>query len=66
METETLAKELASIKRLLVLALLSSGLTQSQVGGALGIDRTGVGRMFPKGTLSGIRGKADRSEPTDG
>lgn len=46
--------ELVAIRKLLVLALLSNGLTQSQVAGALGIDRSLISRMFPKGTLSGL------------
>lgn len=51
-------KELVAIKKLLVLALLNSGLTQSQVAGALEIDRSAISRMFPKGTLPGF-GKKD-------
>ena len=52
-------KELIAIKKLLILALINSGLTQNQVAAALGIDRTGVGRMFPKGALTGFAGKAN-------
>lgn len=53
--------ELISIRKLLVLGLLRSGLTQTQVAGALDVDRSVISRMFPKGTLTGIskRGKAD-------
>jgi hypothetical protein len=47
-----IGKELVSIKKLLILALANSGMTQAQIGAALGIDRTNVGRMFPKGTLN--------------
>jgi DNA-binding transcriptional regulator LsrR (DeoR family) len=55
------AKELVAIKRLLIVALINSGSTQGQIAAALGIDRTGVGRMFPKGALTGLKakGKAD-------
>lgn len=48
-----LGKELVSIKKLLILALINSGMTQAQIGAALGIDRTNVARMFPKGALTG-------------
>lgn len=54
-------KELIAIRKLLVLALLRSGLTQAQVAGALDIDRSAISRMFPKGALTGIaiKEKAD-------
>lgn len=50
-------KELVAIKKLLVLGLANSGMTQSQIASALDIDRTGVARMFPQGTLSNLKGK---------
>jgi DNA-binding transcriptional regulator LsrR (DeoR family) len=53
-------KELTAIKKLLVLALANSGMTQSQIAAALEIDRTGVGRMFPKGTLTNLKGKGEK------
>jgi predicted transcriptional regulator len=40
--------ELVSIKRLLVFSLLKSGASQSEVAVALGMDQSGVSRMFPK------------------
>jgi predicted transcriptional regulator len=52
--TDQAIKELVSIRKLLVLALLRSGLSQSQVAGALDIDRSAISRMFPKGTLAGL------------
>ncbi|ODS03408.1 hypothetical protein AUC71_00915 [Methyloceanibacter marginalis] len=55
-------KELIAIKKLLVLALLRSGLTQTQVAGALDIDRSVISRMFPKGTLTGIAAKEKSDE----
>jgi len=48
-------KELVAIKKLIILALTSSGMKQGQIAAALGIDRTGVARMFPKGTLSDLK-----------
>jgi DNA-binding transcriptional regulator LsrR (DeoR family) len=54
-EQGTVIKELTAIKKLLVLALANSGMTQGQIAAALDMDRTGVGRMFPKGTLSGSK-----------
>lgn len=44
--------ELVTIRKLLVLALLRSGMTQSELGAALGVHRTQIGRMFPKGALA--------------
>ena len=52
--TDQSLKELIAIKKLLVLSLLNSGLTQSQVAGALDIDRSMISRMFPKGALTGL------------
>jgi predicted XRE-type DNA-binding protein len=48
---ETLAEELVAIKRLMVFMLLWQGATQDQVASALGIDRSQVSRMFPKGIV---------------
>ena len=48
---EKIAEELASIKRLMVFTLLWQGVTQEQVAAALGIDRSQVSRMFPKGIV---------------
>jgi hypothetical protein len=47
-------KELVTIRKLLILALLNSGLTQDEIGAALGVHGTTIGRMFPKGGLKGI------------
>jgi hypothetical protein len=43
--------ELVAIKKLLILGLINSGVNLSEIGAALGIDRTNVSRMFPKGTF---------------
>lgn len=48
-------KELIAIKKLLVLALVDSGMNHNKIAGALGIDRTGVGRLFPKGTFAAAK-----------
>ena len=50
-------KELIAIKKLLILALANSGMTQGQLAAALDIDRTGIGRMFPKGTFTAFKTK---------
>lgn len=60
-EMDQRLNELIAIKKLLVLALLKSGLTQAQVAGALEIDRSQISRMFPKGTLTGI-GTREKSD----
>lgn len=49
--------ELVSIKKLLIVALVRSGLSQTEVATALGVNQTTVSRMFPEKTLSAI-GKA--------
>lgn len=61
-ETDERLKELVAIKKLLVLALLRTGLTQAQVAGALDIDRSLISRMFPKGTLTGLGGREKSHE----
>ena len=48
---DTIAHELAAIKRLMVFTLLWQGATQEQVATALDIDRSQVSRMFPKGII---------------
>lgn len=55
-------KELVAIKKLLILALANSGMTQSQIATALDIDRTGVSRMFPKGAFGGRKTKGQDSD----
>lgn len=57
MDDDPHLKELVSIKKLLVLNLLHSGMTQNQVAGALGLNRSQISRMFPSGTLKGIAKK---------
>lgn len=52
MHNDTIVTELVAIKKLLVLALVNSGMTQDQVAGALSMDRSNVSRMFPKGALN--------------
>jgi Trp operon repressor len=54
--------ELVTIRKLLVLALLRSGMTQTELGAALGVDRTQIRRMFPQGALA----KANKKDPKDG
>jgi DNA-binding transcriptional regulator LsrR (DeoR family) len=61
-ESDPILRELSAIKKLLILALLKDGFTQSQVAAALEIDRTGVGRMFPTGTLTGLSKRGDGNE----
>lgn len=54
--------ELVTIRKLLVLALLRSGMTQTELGAALGMHRTQIGRMFPKGGLA----EANKKDAKDG
>ena len=68
--TDPILSELAMIRKLLVLALLRSGITQGQLGGILGLDQSEVSRMFPKGALAAFKPKAKRAgskpETSDG
>ena len=45
-------KELAAIKKLLILGLVNSGVNLTEIGAALDLDRTNVSRMFRKGTFN--------------
>tara|TARA_B100000953_G_scaffold285252_1_gene265707 strand:- start:127 stop:309 length:183 start_codon:yes stop_codon:yes gene_type:complete len=47
--------DLRDIKKLMILGLARSGLTSSQIGDALELDRTTVARMFPPGLLTEVR-----------
>ncbi len=49
--------ELEMIRKLLVLALLRTGLTQGQLGGVLGLTQQQVSAMFPSGALAALNGK---------
>jgi predicted transcriptional regulator len=60
--TDQAIKELAAIRKLLVLSLLNSGLTQNQIAGALDIDRSAISRMFRKGTLIGLGNREKTDE----
>lgn len=48
-ETSAMLEELVAIKRLLILALLRDGLTQAEVGAAIGVSQSAISRMFPGG-----------------
>jgi hypothetical protein len=68
--TDPILSELTMIRKLLVLALLRSGITQGQLGGILGLDQSEVSRMFPKGALAAFKAKtkkpATKPEKSDG
>jgi hypothetical protein len=57
-------KELVTIRKLMILGLMRSGMTQSELGAALGVDRTAIGRMFPSGALSEMRKKPGAKKKT--
>lgn len=44
-----LIQQLRDIKRLLILQLLSSGVSQAQVAKALDVSQSSISRMFPGG-----------------
>jgi len=49
---DSVVKELVAIKKLLILALMKGGATQSEIGKTLGIDRSHVSRMVPSQKVS--------------
>jgi len=55
-------KELVTIRKLLILGLLRSGMSQTQIGAALGVHGTTIGRMFPTGALLEPQKKAGRKK----
>lgn len=44
---DPVARELASIKKLIILFLLKAGVKQGEVSKALSVDQSTVSRMFP-------------------
>ena len=54
-------KELVTIRKLLILGLLKSGMTQAQLGAALGVHRTVIGKMFPAGALAELQKKPGKT-----
>ena len=58
-ESDEQLRELISIRKLLVLGLLRSGLSQKQVAAAFGVDQSQISRMFPSGALKGISKNLD-------
>ena len=56
-ENDEHLRERFSNRKLLILGLLCSGMTQKQVAAALGLDRSQVSRMFPAGALSDLQKK---------
>lgn len=63
-EDETL-KELVTIRKLLILGLWRSGLSQTQIGAALGVHGTTIGRMFPAGALADPKKKASKAQSSE-
>ena len=48
-EVEELTAEMRAVKKLLILQLLRSGATQSQIAAILGVSDATMSRMLPKG-----------------
>lgn len=57
-KTDEGLRELVTIRKLLILGLLKNGMTQGQLGAALGVHRTVIGKMFPPGALAEMQKKA--------
>ncbi len=51
-----------TIRKLLVVALLKSGMTQAQLGAILGVDRTMIGKMVPSGALAAVAKKPGKAK----
>jgi hypothetical protein len=56
-EQRTELEELEMIRKLLILGLVKLGLTQDDLGAALGMHRTTIARMFPTGFLKDVAKK---------
>lgn len=52
--------ELAMVRKLMIIGLVRLGLTQDEIGSALGMHRTTIARMFPKGLLKEISDRTKR------
>ena len=50
--------EVIAIKRLMVLALLRTGASQTEVGAALGVGQSHVSGMFPNAVMKSLRAAA--------
>lgn len=48
---EKISDQLESIIRLIILSLLRSGVTQSEIANALDVSQPTISRMFPKGII---------------
>ena len=55
--TDPILDELVLIKKLLVLKLLTEGLTQSQIATVLGVDQSVISRMVPSRIIKSSRKK---------
>lgn len=56
-DAKSLIEEMQSIKKLLVLQLLGSGIRQKQIALMLGISEATMSRMLPKGLLASSNSK---------
>jgi DNA-binding transcriptional regulator LsrR (DeoR family) len=54
-ETEELTAEVRAVKKLLILQLLRSGATQSQIAAMLGVSDATMSRMLPKGAAKSAK-----------
>lgn len=57
-ETEELTAEVKAVKKLLILQLLRSGATQSQIAATLGVSDATMSRMLPKGAAKVAKAQA--------
>ena len=52
-EPDSVLRELESIKRLLIFALMRGGASQGDIAKALGVNQSSISRMFPSGSGRG-------------
>ncbi len=62
--TESLAKDMHSIKLLLILQALALGCQQKHIAAALGVSDATLSRMFPKGFAKDMAKIAERRSGT--
>jgi predicted XRE-type DNA-binding protein len=52
---ESLAKDMAFLKKVMIINLVARGLSQEDVASLLGVKQSAISEMFPKGILKKIK-----------
>ena len=56
---EAIAKDMAFLQKVMIIDLISRGLSQEDVASLLGVKQSKVSEMFPKGILKKIKNVRD-------